>query len=170
MMALAVALPSPWARAAEPVKIVFVDTGNTGRSLMAETIARALAGRAGQAAAVISRGVDVDPFDETPEPGALALLTERGADVAGHRARQLQPADVAHADLILTMTAAHAQKVAALYPQAAAKTFSLALYATGVDEAVPDAWGKPMDAYRAVAAQLDRFIPLALAKAGRMRP
>ena len=33
------------AHAAEPLKIAFVDTGNTGRSLMAETLTRALAAR-----------------------------------------------------------------------------------------------------------------------------
>jgi len=41
----------------------------------------------------------------------------------------------------------------------------LALYATGVSEPIPDAWGKPMEAYRAVLVQLDRFMPLAIARA-----
>nr|QQZ49200.1 MFS transporter [Phenylobacterium glaciei] len=93
------------AHAAEPVKIAFVDTGNTGRSLMAQTLARALAARRVLPIAVISRGLDVDPFDETPEPNAQALMAARGFDVSAHRARALQPADIAHADLILTMTA-----------------------------------------------------------------
>jgi protein-tyrosine phosphatase len=168
-LVLAAAL-SPPVRAAEPVKIVFVDTGNTGRSLMAETLARALAAKAGLAVTVISRGLDVDPFDEAPEANARLLLAERGLDVAAHRARRLEAADAAHADLILTMTPAHAQKAAALYPDAAAKILPLGLYAVGEPEAVPDAYGKPMAAYRAVAAQLDRFLPLALSKAVRTRP
>ena len=153
------------AHAAEPVKIVFVDTGNTGRSLMAETLARALIARRRWSMAVISRGLDVDPFDEAPEANAAALMKARGFDVSGHRARSLAAADVAHADLILTMTPSHADKVAALFPQAAAKTFTLARYASGQDEPILDAWGKPMAAYRTVVAQLDRLLPLALARA-----
>ena len=85
------------ASTAEPVKIAFVDTGNTGRSLMAETLARDLAARKGLSVAVISRGLDVDPFDEAPELHAQALMTERGFKVAGHVARPLTEGDVAHA-------------------------------------------------------------------------
>ena len=150
---------------AEPCKILFVDTGNTGRSLMAETLARDLATRGQVAVAVISRGLDVDPFDEAPEPNARLLMAERGFDVSAHRARGLEAADVTHADLIMTMTRLHARALTGRYPKATSKTFTLALYATGSEEPIPDAWGKPMEAYRAVAAQLDRLLPLALAKA-----
>lgn len=160
----AVAAP-PAGRAAEPVKIVFVDTGNTGRSLMAETLGRAEAARRKLPVALISRALDPDPFDEAPEPNARALLDARGFDVAGHRARRLEPGDIAHADLILTMTDAHAGKVRAMAPEAGGKVFTLARYATGGDEQIPDAWGKPMAAYEAVIAQLDRLVPLALTKA-----
>lgn len=157
------------ASAAEPVKIAFVDTGNTGRSLMAETLARALIRRRALPMAVISRGLDVDPFDEAPEANARILMAERGFDVAAHRARRLDAADASHADLLLTMTAAHAEKVLALFPGAAGKTHTLAAFATGEDVAIPDAWGKPMADYRAVLAQLDRYLPLALARAATGR-
>jgi protein-tyrosine phosphatase len=165
LLALAFATGPRVSGAAEPFKIAFVDTGNTGRSLMAETLARDLAARKGLSVAVISRGLDVDPFDEAPELHAQALMTERGFKVAGHVARPLTEGDVAHADLILTMTPGHVEKLVARYPQAKAKTFTLAGYATGADEAIPDAWGKPRPAYDAVIAQLDRFLPTALTKA-----
>lgn len=157
------------ARAAEPLKIVFVDTGNTGRSLMAETLARDLIRRRGLSAAVISRGLDVDPFDEAPEENARILMRQRGFDVAAHRARRLDAADVAHADLILTMTSAHAAKTVAAHPAAAGKTFTLAAYASGATADIPDAWGKPMADYRAVLEQLDRYLPPALARAASER-
>ncbi len=153
------------ATAAEPLKILFVDTGNTGRSLMAEVLSRDLIRRGGSFVAVISRGLDVDPFDEAAEVNAKTLMAQRGFDVSAHRARRLEAGDVAHADLILTMTGDHAAKLTAAYPQAKAKTFTLAGYATGVEAAIPDAWGKPMEAYVAVLAQLDRYLPLALTKA-----
>ena len=151
--------------AAQPVKILFVDTGNTGRSLMAETIARDFARRKGLAVAAISRGLDVDPFDEAPEPNAQALMAARGLDVTGHLAQLLTPADIGHADLILTMTTTHADKVRAMAPGAAGKIHTLAGYATGAEETIPDAWGKPMAVYRAVLGQLDRLVPRAMTKA-----
>ncbi len=157
-------------RAAEPIKILFVDTGNTGRSLMAETLARDLAARPPAPLVFISRGLDVDPFDESPEANARILMAQRGFDLSLHRARRLEASDAAHADLILTMTPEHARKLVAAHPDARAKTFTLARYATGSDEPIPDAWGKPMEAYRAVVAQLDRLLPLALAKAARVTP
>jgi protein-tyrosine phosphatase len=163
MAALCLASPPTWA--AEPLKIAFVDTGNTGRSLMAQTFARDLAVRRGLPVAVISRGLDVDPFDEAPEAHGMTLMAERGFDVSTHRARPLTEADIAHADLILTMTTGHVEKVVARFPQAKAKTFTLSAYAVGAEEPIPDAWGKPRPAYDAVAAQLDRLLPLALDKA-----
>lgn len=169
LLALGLAALAAPAAAAEPVKALFLDTGNTGRSLMAETLARALIARNRLAVAVISRGLDVDPFDEAPEPNAAILMKARGFDVAAHRAQRLEPGDVAHADLILTMTAGHAEKLAALYPDARARTFTLAGYATGQASDVPDAWGKPMTAYQAVVAQLDRYLPPALTKAATLR-
>lgn len=158
------ALPGA-AWAAEPVKVAFVDTGNTGRSLMAERLARALAARDGLHVAVISRGLDVDPFDEAPEALARTLLAERGLDVTGHLARPLTAGDIAHADVVLTMTAAHLKTVLMRYPKVRGKAFTLARYAAAEDVAIPDAWGKPMADYRAVLAQLDRYLPPALARA-----
>lgn len=155
----------PRVSAAEPLKILFVDTGNTGRSLMSETITRDLIKRGGAFVAVISRGLDVDPFDDDAETNAGTLMAQRGFDVSAHRARRLEAPDVAHADLILTMTSDHAAKLIAAHPEAKAKTFTLAGYATGVEEPIPDAWGKPMEVYVAVVAQLDRYLPLALTKA-----
>ena len=163
------AVPGLARAASEPLKIAFVDTGNTGRSLMAEVLSRDLIRRRSLHMAVISRGLDVDPFDEAPEANAAILMAARGFNVAAHRARALSPADIAHADLLLTMTAKHAEKVVATYPAAAASTFTLAQYASGTAADIPDAWGKPMADYRAVLAQLDRYLPLALTKAGAAR-
>ncbi len=165
-MMLGFAVTPGLARAAsEPLKIAFVDTGNTGRSLMAEMLSRDMIRRRNLNLAVISRGLDVDPFDEAPEANAAILMSERGIDVAAHRARALAAADVAHADLLLTMTAKHLQNVVAAHPQAAAKTFTLAQYASNAAADIPDAWGKPMADYRAVLKQLDLYLPLALARA-----
>ena len=154
-------------KAAEPKKIAFVDTGNTGRSVTAEALANAAIQDRKLHVAVISRAVDVDPFDTIPEANAAALLKQRGLDVSAHRAAQLAAADVKHADLILVMTAKHRAAVLALYPEAKDKTFLLSEYATGTPEEVVDAYGKDMPVYEHMVEQISDYIPAVLTKAAQ---
>ena len=154
------------ARAAEPAKLVFVDTGNTGRSVTAEALANAEIAKAHLPITVISRAVDQDPYETAPEAIVAALLSTRGIDVSQHRAVQLSVNDVRHSDVILTMTAAHKAKVIAMFPDAAAKTFTLADYAGGGAD-VEDALGKPMSVYRAMMKQVETYLSPALARAAR---
>ena len=55
---------------ADEPKVAFVDTGNTGRSVMAEAIAGQLIAQRHAHIAVISRAVDEDPYDENPKKTA----------------------------------------------------------------------------------------------------
>jgi len=153
------------AHAAEPIKIAFVDTGNTGRSVTAEALANAAIGAKKLHIATISRAVDMDPYDVMPEPNAAALLQQRGIDVSTHRAVQLSANDIRHSDLILTMTAKHKSKVLEQYPDAKAKVFTIAEYATGEAKDVADAWGKPLPVYVEMVQQVGQYVPLVLEKA-----
>jgi protein-tyrosine-phosphatase len=156
------------ARAADPVKLAFVDTGNTGRSVTAEALANVRIAQGHLPIAVISRAVDQDPYAVTPEANAAAILSERGIDVSARRATQITQNDVRHSDVILTMTAAHKEKLVALFPDAKAKIFTLAEYATSKPEDVADAFGKPMDFYRAMVKQVEGYIGPALTKAAAL--
>jgi protein-tyrosine phosphatase len=154
--------------AAEPVKLAFVDTGNTGRSVTAEALANVTIARDHLPIAVISRALDQDPYAAKPEANAAALLKEWGIDVSAHRATQITSNDVRHSDVILTMTAAHKEKLIALFPEAKAKTFTIADYAAGKPDDVADAFGKPMDFYRGMVRQVETYLGPALAKAAAM--
>jgi protein-tyrosine phosphatase len=165
-LALGLAALAP-ARADEPVKIAFVDTGNTGRSVTAEALADAAIGARHLPIAIISRAVDLDPFVTAPEANAAVLLEKRGIDVSAHRAAQLTANDVKHANLILTMTRKHKDTILAAFPEAKGKIFTLAEYATGRPSDVVDAYGKPMEVYEQVLAQIDGYLPAALDKALR---
>ena len=155
---------SALAGAAEPKKLAFVDTGNTGRSVSAEALANVIIGKTGEKVAVISRAVDIDPYDIKPEVNAATLLQQRGIDVTAHRSVQITTNDVKHSDVILTMTEKHKSKLIELFPDAKNKTFTLAEYSTGKHVDVPDAWGKPIEVYVEMIKQLDAFIHAALEK------
>ena len=144
---------------------MFVDTGNTGRSVMAEQLGRKfLADKHWTDIRVIGRGIKVDPKDLSPEKFAAQLLKERGIDVAGHVATPLTAQEVATATVILPVSAKNQKQVVEAYPSAASRTTLLATYAVGEKVDVEDAWGKPLPAYLTVQSQLDRYIPAALAK------
>ena len=150
--------------AEEPKKIAFVDTGNTGRSVSAEALSNVLIKQRGAKIAVISRAVDMDPFDVQPEANAVKLLHDRGIDIGAHLAVQVSANDVRHADVLLTMTSKHKDRLIGLFPEAKDKTFTISEYATGSYAEVADAWGKPMEVYVAMVRQLDTYLPLALDK------
>lgn len=158
-------LPFAAPRAAEPVKLAFVDTGNTGRSVTAEALANVRIAKDHLPVAVISRALDQDPYAVKPEANAAQLLRERGIDVSAHRATQITSNDVRHSDVILTMTAAHKDKLIALFPEAKDKTFTIADYAAGKPDDVADAFGKPMDFYRGMVKQVEAYLGPVLAKA-----
>jgi protein-tyrosine phosphatase len=153
--------------AANPVRIAFVDTGNTGRSVTAEALANALIARDRLGIQVISRAVEVNPYNIVPEPMAAELLAARGLDVSAHRAAPLAANDIKFSDLVLTMTAKHRDTVLARFPQAAGKVFTLAEYATGEPEEIADAWQQPKAVYQKALEQIDRMVPLALARAAK---
>ena len=162
---LALCLLAAPALAEKPSKIAFIDTGNTGRSLTAEALGNQIVRERHLNVLLISRAVDLDPFETAPETNAAALLQRHGIDVGGHRAEQLTAQDVKHADLLVTMTAKHRDTVVALYPDAKAKVVTIAEFATGKPADVTDAYGKPMEVYEAMVEQVGGYLPEVLAKA-----
>ena len=97
--------------AAEPFRVLFVCTGNTCRSPLAEAVARrGLAARGWTHVEVASAGVAT--MDGLPaSEGAQRVAEERGLDLSGHRSTRLTGRGVAAADLILTMSSGHLARV-----------------------------------------------------------
>lgn len=145
------------------MKILFVCTGNTCRSSMAEALARKLLeDRPGVKRDIeaFSAGVAAWPGDRAAGE-AVEVLAEMGISLHEHRASRLTPEAVLEFDLILTMTAAHREYVSNLVPSAPGKVFTLAEY-VGVSEDVPDPIGQSIETYRQCARRLEDLIARAL--------
>lgn len=149
---------------ANPPKIVFVCTGNTCRSPMAEGIAKKTAALDNLDLSIVSRGTNVDPQETTANMNAVVIMQSRGIRIRDHEARMMSAEDAKDASLILTMTDSHKKNVLGLFPEAAPYTFTLIEYVTGKPGNISDPYGMDLSVYAATADQLESLIPLALAK------
>ena len=128
-------------------ELLFVCSGNTCRSPMAERLMSALSG---PDRTWTIRSAGISALEGVPaSAGAEAALRERGLSAAGHRAHLLTAEDVGRADCIVTMTRDHRRAIIAGFPEAAAKTHTLHSFGTSRKEAdVLDPFGGSIDTYR----------------------
>ncbi|MCC5850545.1 MAG: low molecular weight protein arginine phosphatase [Verrucomicrobia bacterium] len=133
---------------APPKTLLFVCTGNTCRSPMAERLAASLcAGMPDWHFA--SAGVFASP-GEPASPLAVDALRERGIPLEDHKARALSPNMVREADHVVAMTAGHRELIRNMAPDISKEKLHLL---HGFDPQKPDAdvmdpFGGTLDTYR----------------------
>jgi protein-tyrosine-phosphatase len=152
------------------MRVVFVCTGNTCRSPLAEALGRDMAGRRGLTdLAFESAGTAA--WDGAPaSDGALLVGLERNLDLNAHRARQLSRDVVDRADLVLAMGAHHLERIEAL--GGAGKAHLLTAYASrGQDtRTITDPFGGDLEAYRNSADEIARLLDAVLIRLAEGRP
>ncbi|CCQ94989.1 Low molecular weight protein-tyrosine-phosphatase ywlE [[Clostridium] ultunense Esp] len=145
------------------MKVLFVCTGNTCRSPMAEALLRHLVGDEME---VKSAGILA--FEGSPaSPHAIQVMEERGIEL-NHTARQIDEPLMSWADLILTMTIGHKRSLQNHFPQYTDKVFTLKEYAHSLSQDgsispdspldIDDPFGGDVEQYRKAAQDIEEAL------------
>jgi protein arginine phosphatase len=141
-------------------RILFVCTGNTCRSPMAEAI---LKNKNIDGVEVKSSGIfAINGGDASTN--AKQVLVENKIEHQ-HQSTSLTHKEVEWATLILTMTSSHKAAIAENFPAAAQKTFTLKEFIGkdgDVDVDVSDPFGGDIDMYRKTFNELEKLIDAAI--------
>jgi len=140
--------------------VLFLCTGNTCRSPMAEALMRQSvpAGRK-ERFDISSAGTSAAPGDPA-SPGAAEVMAELGIDLSGHRARPLSAALVEKADLILALSDPQKAFIREKHPSASGKTYLLSEYAdkAGKHESIADPLGGDPEVYRQARDLIHKYV------------
>jgi protein-tyrosine-phosphatase len=104
--------------------ILFVCTGNSCRSVMAEGLFRKVVEHRAEEFEIASAGISaMDGFPASPE--TIEVMSGEGVDVSQHLSQRLKPDMVRAADKIYVMEKLHKDWILRLAPEAKSKTFLL---------------------------------------------
>ena len=148
--------------------ILFVCTGNTCRSAMAEGIFKKILKERKEDNSsfnILSAGISALP-GISPTPEAIKVMSEQGIDISQHHAQELRVELINKADLILVMANEHKEYIHKEFPFAQNKTFLLKKFTLNNktennqknerNYEIIDPIGRKIEFYRIIARELKK--------------
>jgi protein-tyrosine-phosphatase len=139
--------------------LLFVCSGNAGRSPAAQYLAQEYIDNRHLPVAVRSRGTNVRDYSQ-PDIQLLRAIPA----AKSHVPTALDPEVIERADLILTMNRQHKQIVTTMVPSAASKTYCLYEYAEGTAKAVIDPGDYGQEDYEDFLEEMRRVVQILVDK------
>ncbi len=137
--------------------ILFVCTGNTCRSPMAEALFLHRMGKNTKWNAA-SAGIYA-PMGSPASDNAISALLELKIDLTGHQSKPLTPELIGHVEMIVAMTEAHRHHILDLFPEVGNRVFLINSFGTSkVPADVSDPFGGSLNTYKRTRDEIDRAL------------
>jgi protein-tyrosine phosphatase len=147
-----------------PLKVIFVCWGNICRSPIAERVAERAAADAGITSVMFtSAGTSAEELGNPMDERAVRVLERAGYRAADHVAHQIDPEELATADLVVAMEDIHVARLRRLDPDTE-HVFLLSEFDPAAEpgSGLPDPWYGPDSAFDETLAAVERAMPAVL--------
>lgn len=146
------------------MKILFVCTGNTCRSPMAEVLFKDLLSKEklSNIIEVNSAGINAIPH-QLASLNSIEAVKEKGLNLDDHQSNMLTINAVEDHDLILTMTESHKDTILKTVPWLSEKVFTLKEY-VGLRGDISDPFGGSIEVYRSSLSDIENSLKLLIEK------
>ena len=135
--------------------ILFVCTGNTCRSPMAEVFANQVFKEQNLPFNAISRGIMA--VTSPASANSLEVVSKQNLNLDNHTAKLLDYEDVKNAHLIITMTYSHKNQILSHLPEYQDKVYTLSEL-SDEDVDIADPFGGSLEEYESCADQIKKYI------------